>query len=186
MRIILASSSPRRKELLENVGIDFIIDASSIDEKFDETLPFNERLQQLAIDKATPIHDKYPHDVVIGADTIVYYDHQIIGKAHDVIEARQILEKLSDHQHKVYTAVAIYIQNELYSFVECTDVYFKDITFMIDEYLISGEWQGKAGAYGIQGWASNFVDHIEGDRNNVIGLPVQRILDILRKKSLFE
>lgn len=180
-KIILASSSPRRKELLEKGGIDFIVDASSIDEIMDETLPLEQRFQKLAIDKATPIHDKYPHNIVIGADTIVYFKDKVIGKAKDANEARQILHALSGHRHSVYTAVAIYFQEQLCSFVEKTDVYFKDITDLIDPYIASGEWKGKAGAYGIQGAADCFVEYVDGDIDNVIGLPLQRVLDILRK-----
>lgn len=182
-KIILASTSPRRKELLEKEGIDFIVDASSIDETMDLSLPLEQRFQKLAIDKATPIHHKYPQDIVIGADTIVYYQGQVIGKAKNEHEAREILLALSNQKHSVYTAVAIYFQDELCSFVDKTDVYFKDISFMVDDYLASGEWQGKAGAYGIQGQAGMFVEKIVGDIDNVIGLPMYRILKILEEKS---
>ena len=178
-KIILASTSPRRKELLEREGIDFIIDASSIDEVMDNTLPIPQRFISLAVDKATPIHQKYPHDIVIGADTIVYFNNQIIGKAKNEKEARHILEMLSGNKHTVYTAVAIYFGSQLQTFVETTDVYFKDIHGMLDEYLHSGEWQGKAGAYGIQGLADCFVDHVDGDIDNVIGLPVSKVIAML-------
>lgn len=184
-KIILASSSPRRKELLEREGIDFIIDASSIDEQMDNSLPLEQRFQKLAIDKATPIHQQYPNDIVIGADTIVYFQNQIIGKAKDEQDARKILKQLSSHCHRVYTAVAIYFGNDLYSFVEKTDVYFKDIEALIDDYIASGEWKGKAGAYGIQGTADCFVDHIEGDIDNVIGLPVKSLLKVLKDRNIF-
>lgn len=181
-KIVLASSSPRRKELLEREGIDFIIDASSIDETMDFSLPLEQRFQKLAIDKATPIHHKYPLDIVIGADTIVYFHNQIIGKAKDEQEARAILKALSHQKHSVYTAVAIYFQDELYSFVDQTDVYFKNIDDLIDDYILSGEWQGKAGAYGIQGKAGAFVDKIVGDLDNVIGLPMYRVKEVLKNK----
>jgi len=184
MRIVLASASPRRKELLEKAGIDFIVDASSIDETLDETLALEERLRQLAIDKTMPIHHKYPHDVVLGADTTVYFDSQIIGKAKDKDDARHILKMLSNQKHSVYTAVAIYIKNELYTFVERTDVYFKDITDMIEPYITSGEWQGKAGAYGIQGYADCFVERVEGDIDNVIGLPLQKVMEFFNEKQI--
>ena len=88
-RIILASTSPRRRELLEREGIDFIIDASSIEETLDETLSLEDKLQRLAIDKVTPIHQKHPFDIVIAADTIVYFQGQIIGKAKDENEANR-------------------------------------------------------------------------------------------------
>lgn len=185
-KIILASTSPRRKELLESTGIDFIIDASSIEEVMDETLPLSLRLQKLATDKAYPIHQKYPHDIVIGADTIVYLDDEIIGKARDDAHAREILMKLNHRKHSVYSAVAIYFGEELVTFVEKTDVYFKDITNMIDDYLASKEWTGKAGAYGIQGRADCFVDHVDGDKNNVIGLPLSKVMEVLKQHISFE
>ena len=179
-KIILASTSPRRKELLEREGIDFIIDASSIDETLDESLPIQERLMQLAKDKAEPIHCKYPQDIVIGADTVVYFHDRIIGKAKDENEAREILTALSNQKHTVYSAVAIYIGDMLYTFCDETVVYFKDILEMIDDYITSQEWIGKAGAYGIQGIAGKFVDHIDGDIDTVIGLPVKRVVKFLK------
>lgn len=183
-KIILASSSPRRKELLERGGIDFIIDASFIDEHMDNSLPIDKRMMKLAADKAEPIHQKYPDDIVIGADTIVYFQDEIIGKADSEDKAREILTKLSSHHHSVYTGVAIYIADQLYTFVEKTDVYFKDIIHLIDEYIASGEWKGKAGAYGIQGSADCFVDHINGDRDNVIGLPLKHVLEFLKEHHI--
>lgn len=183
-QIILASASPRRKELLEKAGINFIIDAASIEETMDEALPIEQRLMRLAQDKASAIHQKYPHDVVIGADTIVYDRSQIIGKAKDIDEAKQILTRLSNHPHRVYTAVAIYDGNQLLTFIDHTDVYFKDIHDLIDDYLASGEWAGKAGAYGIQGKADVFVDHIDGDIDTVIGLPVKKLTKILEKNQI--
>lgn len=181
-KIVLASQSPRRKDLLEREGIDFIVDASSIDETLDESLPIEERLKQLAISKARPIHDKYPNDIVIGADTIVYHKDCIIGKANNEHEAREILMKLSKDKHTVYTAVAIFDKNEIISFVDSTDVYFRDIKDLINDYIESKDWIGKAGAYGIQSGGSIFVDFIEGDIDTVIGLPVKRTAKILKEK----
>lgn len=184
-RIILASSSPRRKELLQREGIDFLVDASFIDETLNSSLSIEDKLCDLAIRKAKPIHLKYPDDVVIGADTVVYFENMIIGKPKDCQEARNILENLSGKKHDVYTGVAIYFANECISFCEKTEVYFKDITFLIQEYLDSKEWIGKAGAYGIQGKAAVFVDHIQGDIDNVIGLPVKKVKKHLQDKKVF-
>ena len=178
-KIILASASPRRKELLNQLGIDFIVDASSIDEVLDLNLELEERLMKLAADKAYPIHQKYPNDIVIGADTIVYYNGEIIGKAKDEEDAKRILTMLSSNRHSVYTAVAVYNKDQLISFVDKTDVYFKDISSMIQDYIDSSQWKGKAGAYGIQDGAKVFVDHIDGDLNNVIGLPLYRVKEVL-------
>ena len=181
-KIILASTSPRRKELLQREGIDFFVDASFIDETLDVSLSIEDRLCDLARRKADPIHRKYPDDIVIGADTIVSFDNQVIGKATDCQEARAILERLSDQKHLVYTGVAIYKGQDLQTFCEKTEVYFKDIKPMIQEYLDSNEWVGKAGAYGIQGKAGVFIDHIVGDLDNVIGLPITKVKECLLKK----
>ena len=111
-KIILASTSPRRKELLEREGIDFTVDASSIDEVLNENLPIKARLEALAIEKGAPIHDRYPNDVVISADTTVYHNHQIIGKPKDEEDAKHILLSLSNDTHVVYTAVSIWIADK--------------------------------------------------------------------------
>lgn len=181
-KIILASNSPRRKELLQREGIDFIIDASSIEETLDDTLPIEKRLELLAYSKGKPIADKYQQDIVISADTIVYHNNMIIGKAKDEDEARSILSHLSNDCHIVYTAVAIFDKGECMTFIDATEVYFKDITNLIDDYIKSNDWVGKAGAYGIQSGGSIFVDYIIGDIDTVIGLPVKRVAKILNKK----
>lgn len=154
MKIILASTSPRRKELLEREGIDFIIDASSITEYLDSSLEIEERLKKLAYDKGVSIHEKYPDDVVISADTTIYHNGKIIGKAHSAHE---------------------------------TKVTFKNINDMIDDYLSIDEWKGKAGAYAIQGVAGKFIKEVQGDIDNVIGLPVKHVIEVietLTKKPL--
>lgn len=186
-KIILASTSPRRKELLEREGIDFTVDASSIDEVLNENLPIKARLEALAIEKGAPIHDRYPNDVVISADTTVYHNNQIIGKPKNEEDAKKILLSLSNDTHIVYTAVSIWISNIKHiSWVEETYVTFKDITKMIPEYLASKEWQGKAGAYGIQGKADIFVKNVEGDIDSVIGLPVTKIVTILKQENVIQ
>lgn len=187
LKIILASASPRRKELLEREGINFTIDASSIDEVLNPHLPIKARLEALAIEKGAPIHDRHPDDVVISADTTVYHNGEIIGKPKDEEDARNILLSLSNDEHIVYTAVSIWIANQKhFSWVEETHVTFKDITNMISEYLESGEWQGKAGAYGIQGKADMFVEKVEGDIDSVIGLPVTKIVSFLKEEDVID
>ena len=187
LKIILASASPRRKELLEREGINFTIDASSIDEVLNPHLPIKARLEALAIEKGAPIHDRHPDDVVISADTTVYHNGEIIGKPKDEEDAKNILLSLSNDTHIVYTAVSIWIANQKhFSWVEETIVTFKDITKMIPEYLESGEWQGKAGAYGIQGKADMFVEKVEGDIDSVIGLPVTKIVSFLKEEDVID
>ena len=187
LKIILASASPRRKELLEREGISFTIDASSIDEVLNPHLPIKARLEALAIEKGASIHDRHPDDVVISADTTVYHNGEIIGKPKDEEDAKNILMSLSNDTHIVYTAVSIWIANQKhFSWVEETFVTFKDITKMIPEYLESGEWQGKAGAYGIQGKADIFVEKVEGDIDSVIGLPVTKIVSFLKEEDVID
>lgn len=186
MKIILASTSPRRKELLEREGIDFIIDASSITEYLDYSLEIEERLKKLAYDKGISIHEKHPEDIVISADTTIYHNDQIIGKAYSMDEARKILDSLSDDTHSVYTSVAVFYKDQVTTFVDETKVTFKDISDMIDDYLSIDEWKGKAGAYAIQGVAGKFVEEVQGDIDNVIGLPVKHVIEVIEtmKKPL--
>lgn len=186
MKIILASTSPRRKELLEREGIDFIIDASSITEYLDSSLDIEERLKKLAYDKGVSIHEKYPEDIVISADTTIYHNNQIIGKAYSVDEARKILNSLSDDTHSVFTSVAVFYKDQVCTFVDETKVIFKDISDMIDDYLSIDEWKGKAGAYAIQGEARKFIKEVQGDIDNVIGLPVKHVIEVIEtmKKPL--
>lgn len=179
MKIILASTSPRRKELLEREGIDFIVDASSITEYLDTSLSIHERLKKLAYNKGIAIHSKYPDDIVISADTTIYHDGRIIGKAYSKDEAKAILQSLSHDTHSVFTAVAVFYKDEVQTFVDETRVTFKDIDSMIDDYLSMDEWIGKAGAYAIQGEAHKFIENVEGDIDNVIGLPVKHVLKII-------
>ena len=187
MKIILASTSPRRKELLEREGIDFIVDASSITEYLDSSLEIEERLKKLAYDKGISIHEKYPDDVVISADTTIYHNGKIIGKAHSAHEAREILESLSSDTHSVFTSVAVFYKDQVCTFVDETKVTFKNISDMIDDYLSIDEWKGKAGAYAIQGVAGKFIEEVQGDIDNVIGLPVKHVIEVietLTKKPL--
>ncbi len=186
MKIILASTSPRRKELLEREGIDFMIDASSITEYLDSSLNIEERLKKLAYDKGISIHEKYPEDIVISADTTIYHNDKIIGKAYSTDEARKILSSLSNDTHSVFTSVAIFYKDQICTFVDETKVTFKDINDMIDDYLSIDEWKGKAGAYAIQGVAGKFIKEVHGDIDNVIGLPVKHVIEIIEtmKKPL--
>lgn len=186
MKIILASTSPRRKELLEREGIDFIIDASSITEYLDSSLNIEERLKKLAYDKGISIHEKYPEDIVISADTTIYHNDKIIGKAYSTDEARKILSSLSNDTHSVFTSVAVFYKDQICTFVDETKVTFKDISDMIDDYLSIDEWKGKAGAYAIQGEAGKFIKEVHGDIDNVIGLPVKHVIEIIEtmKKPL--
>lgn len=183
-KIILASSSPRRKELLQLHKYDFKIDFQEIDEVLDESLALPLRLEKLAYQKAAPIALKYPHDLVIGADTMVCLGKQMLGKAKSRQEAFEMLKMLSNQTQIVYSAIAIIDCNKATTFHDGTKVTFKNLTDQeINDYLDLNEWQGKAGAYAIQGEGKRLVEKIEGDMETVIGLPVW-ILDEYLKNQL--
>ena len=187
MKYILASASPRRKELLERTGIDFEIIPSHKEEKIDGNDP-SEIVKNLALMKAQDIFDQHEEDslTVIGSDTIVVYRDEILGKPSDEDEAADMLSMLSDRTHQVYTGVAILtrekgIENKNV-FFESTDVTFYPISKEdIESYIATGDPLDKAGSYGIQGDFCIHVKCIKGDYNNVVGLPVSRVYQELKK-----
>lgn len=187
MKYILASASPRRKELLERTGIDFEIIPSHKEEKIEGNDP-SEIVKNLALMKAQDIFDQHEEDslTVIGSDTIVVYRDEILGKPSDEDEAADMLSMLSDRTHQVYTGVAILtrekgIENKNV-FFESTDVTFYPISKEdIESYIATGDPLDKAGSYGIQGDFCIHVKCIKGDYNNVVGLPVSRVYQELKK-----
>ncbi|MBU5677699.1 septum formation inhibitor Maf [Alkaliphilus sp. MSJ-5] len=177
-QIVLASTSPRRKEILEGLGVEFKVVGSNIEEKVNENLSPPEIAKQLAYLKAKDISNKINGDyVVIGADTIVEYN-KILGKPRNIEEAYSMLKLLSGQVHRVITGFAVIdclTQKEFIDY-ECTNVYFNHLTDnQIQKYISTGEPMDKAGAYGIQGKASLFVSKIEGDYFNVVGLPIFKL-----------
>lgn len=184
MKIILASSSPRRIELLKRLNLNFKTIPAEIDENIDEKEPINHVLT-LAELKAKEVFKKSEKgQVIIAADTIVYYK-QIIGKPKDYNDAFKILKTLSGKWHSVYTGVFILFPNEAVSFYEKTDVKFKRLSDeLIEFYLSSGEAFDKAGAYAIQGLGSILVEKISGDFYNVMGLPISKLWDLLWSRGI--
>ncbi len=188
MRYILASSSPRRRELMEKTGIPFEVIPSGVTEKITAEEPA-EIVKELSLQKAQDVYDHLedPKDcTVIGADTIVFYHGEILGKPADKNEAYDMLSLLSDRTHQVYTSVTL-IKNEsgketTRSFHEKTDVTFYPISKEdLHRYVDSGDPLDKAGAYGIQGDFCIHVKEIRGDYSNVVGLPVGRLYRELLK-----
>ncbi|MBQ7501044.1 MAG: septum formation protein Maf [Clostridia bacterium] len=173
MKIYLASKSPRRREILNNMGIDPVIIVSDADENIDSPDP-EKTVTELALRKVRAVADKIPEDALaIAADTVVYADGEILGKPKDDEDARRMLEKLSGRRHSVYTGVALTYCGMTVSGCEKTEVCFRKLSESeIREYVDSGEPRDKAGAYAIQGRAAFFVSRIVGDYLNVIGLPV--------------
>ena len=180
MNLILASQSPRRKELLGLLGIDFEIRVADIDEAMDPTADPRQEVARVSRLKARAV-PKEPEDVVIAADTIVVCQGKILGKPKDSEDAKRMLRLLSGRDHQVMTGLCVLRGQEEIAVTEVTDLHFRALTDEeIDRYVASGEPMDKAGAYGIQGGAALFCERMEGDYYNVVGLPVCRLSQILR------
>lgn len=182
--IILASSSPRRKQLLAEAGYEFTIVCPDIDESAfaAEQISPCEYAERLAIAKARSVADKFPASLVIGADTVADFGGEIVGKAADAKEAEEITRRLFSGPHKVITAVAIVRISDGTEIVESdsTTVYPKKLTdSQIAEHIKGGSWRGKAGAYAIQE-GDEFVERIEGSLTNVMGLPMELLHRLLK------
>lgn len=183
-KIVLASKSPRRKEIMEMLPWNFEIDAIDTKESMDDAKSLIENLHMLAYNKAKPVADKHPDSIVIGSDTIVYANNEILGKPKDKADAKRMLKLISTNAHYVYTGVCILNieENIDIRFSECTEVYMTPMTDEeIDYYIEEGEPFGKAGAYAIQGKGGVYVEKIIGDFYNVMGLPLNRIYKELKK-----
>ena len=184
---ILASASPRRKELLERAGYKFIVDASGIDENCCDKAHPIEYAAQLALAKAGDVAKRHPNMFVLGADTIAACDGLIIGKPADAADAERITKLLFSKPHKVITAVAVVRICDGIEILraDTTIVYPKKMTDdMIRKHLASGTWQGKAGAYAIQETGDEFVDSIDGSITNVMGLPMEIIEEIFAELGI--
>lgn len=209
VRLVLASASPRRRELLSQIGLEFTV-MPSIKEENAKTTEAGALVQELSRQKAVDIWEqlsggqgqnpdadqkqiseetqepnlngkRQPELLVIGADTVVCCEGKILGKPHSREAAAEMLTALQGRSHEVYTGVTLYSQSETVTFFECTQVEFYPMTEVeISEYIDSKEPMDKAGAYGIQGLGARFVKGIRGDYNNVVGLPVGRLYQELK------
>ncbi len=178
--IILASSSPRRRELLTMIGFEYRIETSGEEEVQPHGLPPAEYVKTLALQKAQPVAYLHPQDCVIGADTIVYLEGDILGKPHDPEVAKAYLARMQGKEHVVYTGVAV-LKGGKSDVRHCeTRVTFAPMTEAeIDAYVATGEPLDKAGAYGVQGPGGVFVERVEGNYFNVIGLPLPMLYRML-------
>ena len=181
--IVLASKSPRRKKILKDLDYDFIVCPAKKDEVFDLSLGLDEALKKVAESKAKEVSEFYSDSIIISADTIVCLDDKILGKPKSKEDAIHTLKSLSNRKHQVKTGVCIIYKNQTFLHVETTDVYFKKL---VDEdilsYVNSGKCMDKAGSYGIQ--ECDFVDHIEGDYTNVVGLPKYVVETMMKDVAL--
>lgn len=201
-QIILASGSPRRRELLEQIGISFEICPAKGEEIMNSTLPW-EVVSELSAQKAREVagmlnqygksHKELvtPQDImVIGADTVVAAGNEILGKPKDKADAKRMLKKLAGNSHDVYTGVTLVFLSSSgrageHTFYEKTSVTMREMSDTeIDRYIATGEPMDKAGAYAIQGKCAIYIDKIEGDYNNVVGLPVSAIYRELKKLGI--
>lgn len=182
MKLILASQSPRRRELLGLFRIPFEVRAADIDETMDPNLPAKEAVHKVSYRKAMAIAVENDDDVVIAADTIVVIGNEILGKPRSAEHARQMLKRLSGQVHQVMTGIAVRRGTGCSVCTEVTEVFFRELSDKeIDAYIATGEPMDKAGAYGIQGGAALFCRRLKGDYYNVVGLPVCRLYTILRQ-----
>ena len=180
MQLILASASPRRRELLGLYHVPFVIRAADIDETMDEALPAQQEVARVSRLKALAV-EAQPQDVVVAADTIVVCDGHILGKPHDAQEAVRMLTMLSGRDHQVMTGVTVLRGDKSETFTEITDLHFRELSQKeIRDYVATGEPMDKAGAYGIQGGAALFCTRMCGDYYNVMGLPVCRLGQTLK------
>lgn len=186
MSFILASASPRRKQLLEEAGLQFETIVSDVDESLFSTdgVTSTEHTMILALEKAKDVAKKHPNKLVMGADTVVDCNGLIIGKPDNAAHAEQITRILFSDPHKVITGVALVRISDNTEIIEAatTVVYPRMLTEeQIANHITNGNWQGKAGAYGIQETGDEFVERIEGSYTNVIGLPMELVKQLLKK-----
>ena len=195
-KIILASGSPRRKELMEQIGLSFQVYVSNADETTVETNP-GKIVEELSFKKAEAVYKELTAAekkdltlneelLVIGADTIVALDGQILGKPKSPDQAKEMLRMLSGKKHQVYTGVTLIWgegEQQRYSFSEETNVEFRELLDQeIEEYVATGDPLDKAGSYGIQGFCARYIKGIQGDYFNVVGLPVGALYQAMKEK----
>jgi septum formation protein len=181
--LILASKSPRRSEILRRAGISFVVRPANVDESFLPPESSRDYVQRVAQQKAAAVEASRT-DVVLGADTVVVIDGQILGKPQDATGALRMLEMLSGREHEVLTGICIRQGDCMITDFAVTRVWFLPLAQKdLEEYVATGEPMDKAGAYAIQGLASKFIQRIEGSYSNVVGLPIELVCKHLRKYS---
>ena len=179
---ILASQSPRRQQLLSMLGLNFRVVTADIDETMDEALPLDEAVAEISKKKAEAVAEHHRGKLIVSADTIVTVEGKVLGKPHSRDEARAMLRSLSGRSHMVMTAFCLCRDGKYETHVEKTQVFFKPLSDEeIDSYIATGSPMDKAGAYGIQDGAAVFVQALQGDYYNVMGLPLCALTRCLRR-----
>lgn len=180
-KLILASGSPRRAEILTSVGWEFTKDSADIDETELKGETPEDYVQRLAKEKAETVAQKYENAIVLGADTTVVINNQIIGKPLDLADARQMIKMLAGNWHEVLTGVALVKNSKSLVGLQRTRVKFAEMSDEEIEFLVNyGEPLDKAGAYAVQAQAALFIEKIEGDYWNVVGLPISLVYQLLQ------
>ena len=181
MELILASQSPRRKELLGLFRLPFVIRVADIDETMDQEATAYDEVARLSKEKAMAV-ERGNDDIVIAADTIVVCENRVLGKPHSEEEAVKMLTLLSGRDHQVMTGMTVVRGNQVITCTEVTDIHFRELSDKeIHAYVATGEPMDKAGAYGIQGGAALFAEKMVGDYYNVMGLPVCKLHGMLTR-----
>lgn len=179
--LILASQSPRRRALMQLTGLHFTVRVADVDETMDPTLPPAQEVCRVSRLKACTIAAEAPDALVVAADTIVLIDGQVLGKPHSTRHAAEMLRLLSGRTHEVVTALTVCQGQTIRSVTDITRVTFRPLTDAeIAAYIATGEPMDKAGSYGIQGYGSMFVSHLDGDYFSVMGLPLCPLCTLLR------
>jgi septum formation protein len=182
VKLVLASGSPRRRELLTQAGFTFEVVPADIDETRHPNEAPTDYVRRLALEKAQTIAARHPAATILGADTTVVLAGEVMNKPTDAADAEHMLRLLSNRTHQVHTGVAVVTPTSTSSHVETTHVVFREITEdELATYLASGDAKDKAGAYGIQGYAARWIPRIEGDYFNVVGLPLSRVVELLQQ-----
>lgn len=190
MKIILASQSPRRKELLQNMGLEFEVIVSNTKEDMTQKVNFEKLSEILSKQKAQDIFEKTQGDrLVIGSDCMVHIGHRLLGKPKDKNDAKNMLLLLSGKWHKVVSGLCVFISDKngtiQYLCHDTTKVKFKKLSEKdIENYLSFDEYKDKAGSYAIQGMAGMFVEKVVGNLSTVIGIPTHKLFDILKKENI--
>ncbi len=178
--LILASASPRRRQLLEMLGIPHLVDPADVPEDAEPGEPAQPLAVRLAREKALQVAARHPGALVLGADTVVALGQRLLGKPDSPADAARMLADLSGREHRVVTAVALACGADLMERCDVTRVWFRPLTAeMIQAYVATGEPLDKAGAYGVQGYGAALVERIEGDFFGVMGLPVRLVMELL-------
>jgi len=181
-KLVLASGSPRRSEIMNSVGWEFIKDVPDIDESEREGETPEAYVQRLAKEKAEAVAARHPGEIVLAADTTVVIDNQIIGKPTDLDDARRMLQKLSGNWHEVLTGIAVSRDGTVEEGLQSTRVKFASMSHDEIDFLVEkGDPLDKAGAYAVQAQAALYIEGIEGDYWNVVGLPVSLVYELVRR-----